>query len=163
MICLNGWAIKSYANVEALEKDAPAPFPGLIFDDEGSGKLLRDVQKVPILEDTIKILEEQIQTLKSSGINYGEQVVNLERTVANLKQMLELQKQLLEIEKQRTSLYKERSDFYAEQCKVKDQIIEQQQRLINDLIKEANKKSFWKALAIGELLAIIGLIIGLAL
>jgi hypothetical protein len=153
----------SYAEVEIVEKDSPAPIGGIILDDESSGKILLDVQKLPILEETIKNLESQVATLKLSGGNFGQQVANLEQTIFNLKQMVEYYKQLLEIEKQRTSLYKERSEFYIEQGKSKDQLFDQQQKLIAELTKEVKKKSLWQSLALGELFVIIGIAIGIVL
>jgi hypothetical protein len=162
VIFLGSLVIEAKA-VDVIEKDLPAPYGGLIFDDESSGKLLLDVQKLPILEDTVKNLESQVETLKSSGANFGQQVTNLEFTVANLKQMVELYKQLLEIEKQRSALYKERSEFYIEQGKTKDELFDRQQKMVEELIKENKKKGFWQSLALGEFFAIIGVALGIML
>ena len=149
--------------IDIIEQGAPAPYGGLIFDDESSGKLLLDVQKIAIMEETVKNLEAQVETLKASGANYGQQIINLEQTAANLKKMVELCKQLLETEEQRSALYKERSEFYIEQGQTKDQLLDQQQKMIEELTIEAKKKSFWQPLAIGEFFTIIGLALALAL
>lgn len=57
----------------------------------------------------------------------------------------------------------DRGEFYKEQNEAKDKLIAQHEQLEQKLIKEAEKKSFWKSLAIGELLLSIGLIVGLSL
>lgn len=68
---------------------------------------------------------------------------------------------LLEIEKQRSALYKERSEFYIEQSKAKDQLFDQQSKLVDKLTGEAKKKSFWQSMAIGELFTILGIALGI--
>lgn len=57
----------------------------------------------------------------------------------------------------------DRAEFYKEQGGEKDKLIEQYAALNEKLLKEAEKKTFWKSLAIGEILLMVGLIIGLAL
>ncbi len=162
MICF-GVSVTEARAVDIIEEGTPAPYGGLIFDDESSGKLLLDVQKISLMEETVKNLQAQVDTLKSTGANYGQQIINLEQTAANLQQMVELGKQLLELEKQQSALYKERSEFYIAQGETKDQLLDQQQKMIEELTKEAKKKSFWQPIAIGEFFTIIGLAIGLLL
>ena len=95
-------------------------------------------------------------TLKASQGVSAEQLANLQRQI-------EYYKQLLELQKERTQLEHDRAEFYREQGQAKDSLIKQHEELEAKLEKEAEKKSFWKAMAIGEILLMIGLAIGIAL
>lgn len=155
-ICYVAWDTEVSAQIETIEEGKPSPYGGLIIGDESSEKIVRDLEKVPILEERLHNLEEQLAAQKESNINLSEQN-------ANLTQQVEIAKQLLDIEKKRTELEHERAQFYIEQGIAKDTIIQQQSALIDRLTKEASKKTFWRSLAIGELLLFLGLIVGAAL
>jgi hypothetical protein len=49
LICFASLAI---SEVAVIEKDLPAPFGGILLDDDSSSKILLDVQKLPILEES---------------------------------------------------------------------------------------------------------------
>lgn len=152
-ICFVTWATKVSAQIETIEEGKPSPYGGLIIGDESSEKITRDLQKFPILEERLRNLEEQLATQKESNANLSEQNVNL-------TQQMEVVKQLLDIEKKKTQLEHERAQFYIEQGIAKDAINQQQNVLIDRLTKEAEKKTFWRSFAIGEILLFLGLIGG---
>lgn len=153
LLCFVDLAI---SDVTAIDEGAPAPYGGLLFNDESSGKLLLDVQRLPFLEDSWRNLEEQVATYKKTEGVSGDKE-------KNLLQQIDLLKQQLQIEKERTALERERGQFYKEKFDQSMLINKQHEALEEKLLKEAESKTFWKSLAIGELLLMIGLFVGLAL
>ncbi len=57
----------------------------------------------------------------------------------------------------------ERGNFYKEMGESKDRLLEEHQKLEEKMLKEVDKKGFWKTVSILEFVAIVGLIVGLAL
>jgi hypothetical protein len=149
------WATETFAAEEILEGQ-PAPYGGALVNDSELAKILLTIQTLPIVEEERINLINQVNTLKDTCGNTGEQV-------ANLNQQIDKYKQLLEIEQARTTLEHDRGEFYKEQGVAKDKLVDQYAALNEKLLKEAEKKTFWKSLAIGEILLTVGLIVGLAL
>jgi chromosome segregation ATPase len=138
---------------EPLEAGQPAPFSGILFNDEQSGKMLFDLSKLPILEETIANLQEQVENLKATGGNVGEQVANLNSQITLLRQQLQ-------IAEERIKLEHDRAEFYREQGVAKDKLLDQTMALNDKLLKEKKSSSLWKTLAIGEILLFIGILAG---
>ncbi len=87
----------------------------------------------------------------------------MDEQISNYQQEISLLNQKLTIEKERSELYKERGNFYREQGESKDKLIEQHQVLEEKLVKEAEKKNFWKTLSLVQIFVLIGVAIGLAI
>jgi len=51
---------------DAIEAGQPAPYSGVILDDESVGKILLDVQRLPIVEEEKANLINQVNNLKDT-------------------------------------------------------------------------------------------------
>jgi len=51
---------------DAIEAGQPAPYSGVILDDESVGKILLDVQTLPIVEEEKANLINQVNNLKDT-------------------------------------------------------------------------------------------------
>lgn len=154
-MCFGVLGINSYA-ADEIKQGEPAPYFGIIFNDEKAGSLLKEVSRIPILEEEISNLNEQIGVLKASGGNVDQQV-------SNLQQQIGLLNQRLEIERERTALEHERGEFYKEKFEATSKLLEKSDALTQKVIKEAEGKNMWRSIGIGAIIALITTIVVSAL